>query len=426
MHVGNKLSALRVDKLKSPGRYGDGLGLWLQVAPAKAGVTKSWLFQFTAPGGRVRQLGLGPLHTVSLAKAREKARTARELLADGIDPIEARHAQRDHLRAEVARRLTFKEAGQKYIEAHRASWRNKKHANQWNSLISETKRGTKTYTPITAAINDLNIAEIDTALVLKVLEPIWRTKSETAKRARARIERILDWAKAHGHRNGENPARWKGHLDKLLPAPGKVKTVKHHPAMPYTEVASFMTELNARASTSARALEFIILTATRTSEVIGATWAEVDIANKVWVIPGSRMKARNEHRVPLSERAINILKALPREAGNPFLFIGGRKDRPLSNMAMLELLKGMRRGLTVHGFRSTFRDWAAESTSYPNHVMEMALAHTVGNAVEAAYRRGDLFEKRRRLMGEWARYCGQTSANSTVTLMRVRPKGSSL
>ena len=247
---------------------------------------------------------------------------------------------------------------------------------------------------------------MDTGLVIKALEPIWATKPETAGRVRGRIESVLDWAKARGYREGENPARWRGHVDKLLPNRRKVRAVRNHPALPYSDLPAFMGELRSRTSISARALEFAILTAARTGEVIGATWSELDLKAAVWTIPAARMKAGKEHRIPLSERAVELLNSLPREG--EFVFIGGRAGKPFSNMAMLELLRGMKpgAGYVPHGFRSTFRDWAAERTAYPSEVVEMALAHVIESKVEAAYRRGDLFEKRRRLIDDWGSYCG--------------------
>jgi integrase len=253
-------------------------------------------------------------------------------------------------------------------------------------------------------IGELSVAEIDTALVTRVLEPIWASTTETATRVRGRIESVLDWAKARHFRDGENPARWRGHLDKLLAKPSALKKAngsRNHPALPYAELPAFMRELRERDSISARALEFTILTAARTGEVLGAKRPEIDFADRTWTVPSERMKGGKEHRVPLSERALEILQDLPHEHGNPFLFPGGKAAAPLSQMAMLQLLRGLRPGLSVHGFRSTFRDWCAERTSYPSEVAEMALAHTVSDKVEAAYRRGDLKDKRRRLMAEW-------------------------
>ena len=393
----NVLTTKSVEAKNARGRYSDGGGLVLQIS--KWG-TKSWAFRYRREvGGRVRDrhMGLGPVHALSLADARERARECRGLLLRGRDPIEERKAQRQAQLLEAARALTFKACAEQYVAAHEAAWRNAKHRAQWSSTLAAYAY------PV---IGELAVPSIDTALVLKCLEPIWKKKPETAKRLRGRIESILSWAAARGSRAGDNPARWKGHLDKLLAAPGKMRAVKHHPAMPYAELPQFMSKLRASDDATARALELTILTALRTSEVIGAAPAEVDLAAKVWTVPAVRMKQRREHRVPLSKRALEILGALPREG--EFVFLGRREGKPLSNMAMLKLLERMKRDeATVHGFRSTFRDWAAETTGYPNHVVEMALAHAVGDKVEAAYRRGDLFEKRRRLMDEWGRYCSR-------------------
>jgi integrase len=408
----HKLSATRIARLTKPGRYGDGFGLWLQISTWK---TKAWIFQYSVDG-RVRQLGLGPLHTVTLAEARHKAMECRKLVREGVDPVELRRQGRVQKRVEDARAVSFRQAAERFIAAHEASWRNEKHREQWRATLDRYAYPT---------IGGLPIATVDTSLVLRVLEPIWTKTPETAGRVRGRIERVLDWGRARGMREGENPARWKGHLDKLLPAPRKVKTVRHHPALPYPEIPPFMTELRTRSSISARALEITILTALRTTEVISATWNEIDTVAKVWTIPAARMKAGREHRVPLSDRVIDALRGLPREDGNPYVFLGGKKGAPLSNMAMLELLRELRPGLTVHGFRSTFRDWAAETTSYPNHVLEMALAHSVSDKVEAAYRRGDLFDKRRRLMAEWTRYCDKAPMKAdNVTALRPKAKAS--
>ena len=291
-----------------------------------------------------------------------------------------------------AKQVTFKEACERYVAAHGAAWTNAMHRAQWNSTLASAY-------PV---LGNLPVTAIDTPLVLKVLEPMWKATPETASRLRGRIERVLAWATTRGFRSGDNPARWHGHLDQLLAKRSKVRAVKHHPALPFDELPAFMAELRKREGISARGLEFTILTAARTGEVIGATWSEIDFATKTWTIPGQRMKAGKPHRVPLSDRAVAILDALPHEDGNEFVFIGGKAKAPLSNMAMLELMKGMRPGYVPHGFRSTFRDWAAERTNYPNHIVEKALAHTVADKVEAAYRRGDLFEKRRKLMDAWA------------------------
>ena len=417
----DKLSATKVAKLRKPGRYGDGLNLWLQVSKWNGRINKSWVFQYTSPTetkikhgrevGRVRQLGLGALHTISLAEARKRALAMRQMVLDGIDPIEASRADRAAKRMAAAKLVTFQQCADQFIAAHQSSWRSMRHRGQWLATLS-------TYAfPV---IGGLSVSAIDTTLVLKVLEPIWATKTETALRLRGRIEQIIDWATVRGHRSGENPARWRGHLDKLLAAPTKLRQVQHHPALAYAELPAFMATLREHEGIAARALEFLVLTASRTGEVLGAKWEEIDLAAKVWTVPAGRMKAGREHRVPLSDRVMTILAALPREAGNPHVFIGSKEGAALADPAMLELLRELRPGLTVHGFRSTFRDWTAESTSYPNHVIEMARAHAIGNAVEKSYRRGDLFEKRSKLMVHWARYCGQTPAVKSAKVLPMR------
>ena len=398
MRAINKLSARKVETLTKPGLYADGLGLYLQVS---AYDTKSWLYRFMLDG-KARKMGLGPVHTVTLAMARDKATAARRKVLEGIDPIEERNAVRNEKRVNAARAVTFKECAELYIAAHRVGWKNPKHAEQWPSTLNAY---------VYPVFGGLSVADVDVGLVLKAIEPIWTTKPETAGRVRGRIETILDWAKARGYREGENPARWRGHLDKLLPARGKVAKVRHHPALPYTEAGTFMAELQTLEGVSARALEFTILTAARTSEVVGAKWQEIDLAAEMWTIPAARMKASKEHRVPLSDRVVTLLRSLPREDGNEHVFVGERKGKSLSNMALLMTLRRMKRAdLTTHGFRSTFRDWAAEQTAYPNELVEMALAHTVSDKTEAAYRRGDMVEKRARLMKDWADYCGTVRA----------------
>ena len=307
--------------------------------------------------------------------------------------------------------MTFKDAATAYIAAHRPGWRNKKHAAQWDATLEAYAY------PEFGAVS---VQAIDTALVMKVLEPIWSTKAETASRVRGRIESILDWAAARGFRKGENPARWRGHLNNLLPAPAKVRAAKHYAALPYTELPAFLVALRQQGGHAARALEWTILTAARTGETIGATPDEIRERDSLWTIPGERMKAGKEHRVPLPARALSIVAAMkPIRGASPFLFPGGKPGRPLSNMAMTEVLRRMGRvDITVHGFRSTFRDWAAERTTFPSEVVEMALAHAVGNKVEAAYRRGELLEKRRRLMAAWADYCKKAPATGEVFALR--------
>jgi integrase len=345
-------------------------------------------------------MGVGPLHTIRLAEARNRAAAFRLQHHDGVDPIERRRAERLQGLLDAAKAVTFNECAARYIASHRAGWRNPKHAAQWQATLA-------TYAePI---IGGFSVQAIDTALVLKVLEPIWTVKPETAGRVRGRIESILDWAKVRGYRAGENPARWRGHLDKLLPARSKVRRVEHHAALPYAELPGFLVSLREQEGIAARALEFSILTAARTGEVIGARWwSEMDMLDKTWTLPAGRMKAGREHRVPLSARALAILQEMQphRHAEDAFVFPGGTNGRPLSNMAFLMLLRRMGRGdLTAHGFRSTFRDWAAERTKFPAEVAEMALAHTVSDKTVAAYNRSDLFERRRRLMTAWATFC---------------------
>jgi len=369
--------------------YGDGGGLWLQVTGKGA---KSWIFRFTL-NARSREMGLGSYITFTLAEAREKALACRKLCAEGVDPIEARQVRRGEARLEAAKAMTFRESSLAYVESHKAGWRNAKHASQWPKTLEAY---------VFPAFGDLPVQAVDTGLVMKAIEPIWATKSETASRLRGRIESILDWATTRGYRRGENPARWKGHLQNLLPKRSKVRRVAHHAALPYSEMASFMVELRAREAVVARALEFTILTAARTGEVMGARWAEIDLDATMWTIPAERMKGGREHRVPLSAAATDLLRALPGPSAGEFVFPGGR-GKPLSKTAMLELLKQVHRlDVTVHGFRSTFRDWAAETTGFPSDVVEMALAHAVSDKVAAAYRRGDLFAKRRELMDAWA------------------------
>jgi len=411
------LSARKVATESKAGLYGDGGGLYLKVTPSG---TKSWVFRYWSDGRR-HALGLGPVHTVTLAEAREKARDQRRLRLDGHDPVNVKRAKAAERRVETAKTMTFEQCAKAYIGAHETGWKNAKHAAQWPATL-------ETYAyPV---FGNLPVAAIDTGLVMKAVEPIWATKPETASRVRGRIESVLDWAKAREYRQGENPARWKGHLDNLLPAPSKAKRAarrttgrgEHHAALPYGEMAGFMVALRQQEGVAARALEFAILTATRTSEVLGATWSEIDLQGRMWAIPGSRMKAGKEHRVPLSDAALALLAGLPRRGD--YVFPGAREGSPLSNMALLMTLRRMGRGeLTAHGFRSTFSDWCAERTAYPGEVREMALAHTVSDKVEAAYRRGDLFEKRRQLAEAWARFCAQPAPAGDNLVSFARPAG---
>ena len=397
------LTVKGIEALKEPGYYADGGGLYLQVTDGG----RSWVFRYARARKR-RDMGLGPLDLVSLAEARDKALSARRLLLDGYDPIETKLAAAAAAKLEAAKALTFKTAAEKYVAAHAAGWKGAKVKPQWESTLASYAY------PILGA---LPVGAIDTDLVLKVIEPIWTNKPETARKVRQRIEAILDWSKARGYRTGENPARLRGHLDHLLPA--KARRVVHHAALPYPEIGDFMSKLRALEGLSARALELTILTAGRTSEVLGATWEEIDFDNELWTVPADRMKSGKEHRVPLSEPTLSILRELRETSSNEFVFPGGRRGKPLSNMALLMQLRRMKRNdLTTHGFRSTFRDWAAECTDYTREVAEMALAHVVSDKVEAAYRRGDLFEKRRLLMQEWAKFCATPKATGKVVAFR--------
>lgn len=398
------LSAALVAKAK-PGRYGDGDGLYLFVRNAEA---KFWTFRYTPRKGKMKEKGLGPVRLKSLSEARAEARELFRAHREGRDPLHEAAATRAAL---LVSSTTFKQEAEDYIKRRRAGWKNAKHAAQWSSTL-------ETYAYPT--IGDLSPAAIDTPLILKVLEPIWVEKPETANRVRNRIEAILDAAKARGVRTGDNPAAWKGNLEILLS--GRVRRAKHHAALPYAEIGSFMEQLREQPGVAARLLEFTILTACRTGETLGATWDEIDLGGKLWTIPAERMKMHRVHRVPLSARSLAILREMGRDG--QFVFPNARAGKPLSNMAMLVLLERMKRDdITVHGFRSSFRDWCAERTNYPSEVAEMALAHAVGDKVEAAYRRGDLFEKRRRLMDDWARFCA-TPATKTTTDKVVKLRSS--
>jgi integrase len=407
----NLLSPKFVETVAEPGKYSDGGGLYLQVSPSTDGVTKSWLFRYMRGGKISREMGLGATSMrkgdgyTTLNQARQKRTRAREMLEGGYDPLQEKRAARAAARLQAAKGVTFGECAAQYIEEHAAGWKGQKHLKDWRSTLSRH---------VEPLLGPLPVAAIDTALVLKVLKPIWITRTKTAGDIRSRIELILNWAKIHGYRDGENPARWKGHLQNALPKPSKVAKIKHHDAMPYLDVPGFMVELRGRASVTARALEWTILAASRSDETLGALWCEIDIEKAVWTIPAARMKAAADHRVPLTERMIEILKAQP-QIGTTVFSAPGHASKKLSITAMWKLLRNIRSSSseTVHGFRSSFRDWAAEQTSYPSDVIEMALAHTIANKVEAAYRRGDLFDKRRALMADWAAFCfGKTEASS--------------
>jgi integrase len=401
-----KLTALAITQAKRRGYYGDGGGLFLQVS---AGGAKSWVFRFKE-SGRLREMGLGPAHTVSLAEARQKALECRKARLDGLDPIEARRGKRIQAKLDAAKAMTFAACAERYIASHKAGWRNPKHAAQWPATL-----GTYVY-PV---FGSLPVQAVDVGLVMKAIEPIWVQKPETAGRVHGRIESVLDWAAARGYRQGENPARWRGHLENLLPKKAKVRRVEHHAALPYVEIGAFMDELQRQEGVAARALEFAILTAARTSEVIGAKWDEIDLRERLWTVPAERMKPGKEHRIPLSDAGLAILEGMRKIREGDHVFPGNKAGRPISNMATLMLLRRMGRGdLTAHGFRSSFRDWAAERTTFPAEVAEMALAHTVSDKVEAACRRGDLFQKRRQLSDAWAKFCAAAPAAGQVVPMR--------
>lgn len=395
----NRLSARQVQTLPV-GKHHDGGGLYLQVVESGA---RTWLFRYML-NGKQRWIGLGSALNVRLAEAREKALEYRRLHADGIDPKAYRDKERQKRREELLGTVPFRQAAEEYIRSHEVGWSNPKHASQWSNTLRDY---------VFPIMGDKDVADISMNDLFGVLDPIWLTKTETATRIRGRIEKILDWAKVRGYRDGENPARWKGNLDTQLPSPNKVAKVTHHSALPWQKIGDFMSKLREREGVAALALEVLILTALRTSEVINARWDEFDLDNAVWTIPAERMKMNNEHRVPLTRRVVEILRTLEKASTGEHVFTSAN-GRPLSNNALLALLRRMdRKDITAHGFRSTFRDWAAETTAYPSEVVEMALAHTIRNKVESAYRRGDLFEKRKRLMGDWAKFCNEPERRQT-------------
>lgn len=409
-----ELSALAVSRLKADGRHAvggvDGLHLRV-VGQARAWVLRVVVGQRTDSAGKVvlhrRDIGLGSYPEVSLAEAREAAREKRKQIRSGIDPVQERKSGKVRKTLEAVKAKTFRECAEAYISANRAGWKNEKHVLQWESTLA---------TYAFPSIGDIPVSAIDTGMVLGVLQqtvkvadgkaPLWLARTETASRLRGRLESILDWASFRQYRSGENPARWKGHLEHELPARSKVQKVEHHAALPYSQIAGFLKELRQRPGISARALEFAILTAARSGEVRGAAWSEIDMEGRLWTIPASRMKAGKEHRVPLAEDVVALLKSLPREAEGEYVFMGMR-GAMLSDMSLTAVLRRMGHGgLTQHGFRSTFRDWAGETTAYPREVCEHALAHRLADGVEAAYQRGDLLKKRSQLMKDWADFCG--------------------
>jgi integrase len=400
----NRLSAVKVQKAKQPGMYADGGGLYLRVAD---GGSKQWIYRYVT-AGRPRDMGIGPVHVLTLTEARERAREAAKLRLDGIDPIAHKHERRAAAAVAAASAMTFRQCAEGFIRDNEASWSNAKHRLEWERSLA------KYAFPV---LGNLPVAAIDTPLVLKVVKPIWQHVPKTASKVRGRIDNILGWATVHHYRSGDNPARWHGHLEHALPA---VEKGEHHAAMPYADVPAFMAKLRQQTSVPAKCLELVILTAARLGEALGATWNEVDFDNRAWIVPASRMKAHEEHRVPLSAAAIAVLRELHAIRHSDYVFPGAHTGKAIGKNGPLKLLNEITgNGATVHGFRSSFRDWAAERTNFPREVAEMALAHAIPDAVEAAYRRGDLFEKRRRLMDAWADYC-QQAAQTGAKVMAIR------
>ena len=401
----HRLTARRVETAKEPGMYADGGSLYMRIAP---GGSKQWVFRYVR-GGRLRDMHIGPVHTFSLAEARERATEARKLLVDGIDPLAAKRARIAALKAADAKAMTFQQCVDGFIRDNESSWTNPRHRREWKASLLKY---------VYPVLGSLPVAAIDTPLVLRALKPIWGTVPETASRVRGRIENVLGWATVHHYRSGDNPARWNGLLQHALPA---VVKGEHHAALPYVEVPAFMTKLRQQTGVPARCLEFVILTAARLGEAQKATWEEIDFDNRVWVISGARMKAGKEHRVPLTTAAITVLNGMREIRQTGYVFPGVRPGAP-TGMTMPWRLANEIAGskVSVHGFRSSFRDWAAERTNFPREVAEMALAHAIPNAVEAAYRRGDLFEKRRVLMEAWAQFCTKPAEREKVIAIRGR------
>ena len=419
-----KLTPLWVSKVKKPGYYGDGGGLWLQVSMSSS---KSWIFRYTI-NRKPREMGLGAVHTVSLSEARIKSRDLRLMLQEGVDPIDKREETKQAEALARARTMTFDQCAKEYIEIHRSGWKNTKHAGQWESTIA---------TYVSPVFGSFPVSEVDTPLVVKVLSPIWNDKTETAKRLRGRIERILAWATTSGFRQGENPARWRGHFENLLAEPSKIQIKKHFASLPWKEIPSFMNALSEQKGIAARALELLIFTATRTSETLEMTWDELNLEDGVWVIPAERMKEEVEHEIPLSRQAIDLLSEIPRISN--FVFTGAKYNNCLSDMSLTAVLKRMHnksikdggrgwidpkqdnRRITSHGFRSSFSMWGAESLShtFTREVIEFALSHQLPNKVESAYQRGTVFEKRIPLMQSWSDYCSKSQVSATVSPIRL-------
>jgi integrase len=387
----------------------DGAGLYLQLmrSVSSDSINRSWLFKYELHGRR-REMGLGSLQDFSLAEARQRHRVLRQQVSDGIDPLAERRQRNAERAAETAKAMTFRDCFEACLASHEGGWKNAEHRRQWRTSIEQD---------VLPIIGDLAVDDIGTPHIIKVLEPIWKLKPETASRTRGRIERVLAWATVRGFRSGDNPARWRGHLQEMFPAVGKIAKVNHHEAMPYVDVPLFMSKLREVDHIAARALEFTILCTARTGETLGMTWSEVDFGTKTWCVPAARMKGGKEHRVPLSDRAVEILKTLPRDGS---ALSGAKPHRifDIGEVAMLQMLREVHggKGPTVHGFRSSFRDWCSERTSYPPAVAEQALAHSIGSRVERAYSRSDLFQKRVRLMNEWATWCSRPTVTGAMVI----------
>lgn len=404
--LAKELSAVEVRRISQRGLHpvGGVAGLLLRVSDTGA---RYWVLRTTI-GGKRRDIGIGPFPEVSLADARAEAAEMRRQARQGVDPIAERRAARDALRASQAKGITFDRCAERYLAGVADQFRNPKHRRQWHTSLD---------TYASPVIGSLPVDRIELAHVIQVLEPIWREKTETASRVRGRLEKVLDYATVRGYRSGENPARWKGNLDAILPQPNKLKRIEHHRALPWSDAPTFRRALAKRQGIAARALEFLLLTAARSGEVRGATWAEIDLNRATWTIPGERMKAGKEHVVPLSKDAVKLLEALPRFEDVPYVF-PSREGKPLSDMSLSAVMRRMELDATPHGLRSTFRDWVSERTSYSHEVAEMSLAHTIPNAVERAYRRGSLLEKRRRLMADWARFLNEGEPSGEVVSIR--------
>jgi integrase len=405
-----ELEAIQVKRLTKPGLHAVGgvAGLLLQVTPTGA---RSWILR-TMVGAKRRDIGLGGFPDVTLARAREQAREAKEMIKQGTDPVEQRKSARGALMAAQARGVSFDECARQFIESKTVEFSNPKHAAQWTNTLRDYA------SPL---IGRLPVAEVELAHIVKVLEPIWQTKTETATRVRGRIESVLAWATVSGYREGDNPARWKSNLDAVLPKPAKLKNVQHHKALPWQDMNDFMQKLRQRQGMGARCLEFTILTGLRSGEVRGAKWQEIDLKANTWTVPAERMKMKKAHTVPLCDDAVKLLEQLPKFKDNELAFPGTRGGI-LSDVGVTKPIRVMGYDVTVHGFRSTFRDWIAESTSYPHHVQEMALAHAVSNAVERAYRRGDLLAKRTNLMRDWCKFINSPASSGEVVGIREHAK----